>query len=115
MTGGLVFLILLGCFYEVRVQALPQAKLTVNSSTITWAPRYNCTPSSAERQHSAKKTTTNKDAGDNDTAGRHWTCHSPNAEMLLWSVGAGLTLGGILCGATFLFSLCRTEKQHSRR
>ncbi|MEQ2223523.1 hypothetical protein ILYODFUR_037567, partial [Ilyodon furcidens] len=27
----------------------------------------NCTPSSAERKRSAKKTTTNKDAGDNDT------------------------------------------------
>ncbi|XP_047202847.1 uncharacterized protein LOC124856471 isoform X1 [Girardinichthys multiradiatus] len=35
MTGGLVFLILLGYFHEVRVQVLPQAKLTVNSSTIT--------------------------------------------------------------------------------
>ncbi|XP_014842944.1 PREDICTED: uncharacterized protein LOC106918040 [Poecilia mexicana] len=36
MMGYLVFIILLGSFHEVQViQALPQAKLTVNSSSIT--------------------------------------------------------------------------------
>ncbi|XP_054878390.1 uncharacterized protein LOC129353180 [Poeciliopsis prolifica] len=48
-------------------------------------------------------------------AGRNWTFAPPStAEMLLWSFGFGLAVGGILCGATFLFSLCKTGKQKSR-